>query len=117
MSDAVYKGPKQESAASRVVKTLLENETIPAPTKHGRPVRIKTPKGEVRGDWTGYYDMRPYGGELKHSVGYPGAGGGWTHGILRPGDELLDPVPSHDEWQEEKRRAEAAKQAQSAQKI
>ena len=112
MSDVVYNG---ESNASRVVKALLENESIPAPTKYGRRVRIKTPKGEIHGDWNGYYDLREIGGGLHHSVGYPDNEGGWTHGMLRQGDEILDPVPSHEEWAEEKKRREAEHNAMLAQ--
>lgn len=117
MRDVVYSG---ESVASKVVKTLLENDTIPAPTAHGRRVRIKTPKGEIHGDWTGYYDLREIGGGLHHSVGYPDNEGGWTHGMLHAGDEILDPLPPYEEWYAEKKRRDAehaAKLAQMKQEI
>jgi len=116
MSEVVYNG---ESNASRVVKTLLENEAIPAPSPYGKRVRVRTPKGEVHGDWNGYYDMREIGGGLHHSIGYPDTQGGFSHGMLHPGDEILDPVPSHEEWWEKKRRdaEHAAKLAQMRQEI
>lgn len=91
------------NSVQKVVETLLENEAVSKPSKYGRIVRVKTPQGIIHADWTGYWDM---GDELIPAIGYPVAGGRWTHGMLHQGDEILDSVPFYEEWREEKKRHE-----------
>lgn len=84
-----------QEAARFVVWCLLEDDQ---PQRYGQIVRVRTPKGVIKVHWNGYYDLRAYGKGLRHSVGYPDGAGDWTHGYLHPGDEILDPVPSFEEW-------------------
>ena len=99
--------------AQKVVRTLLENEAITA-SPRGRLVRLKTPQGEIVADWNGYYDLREVGGGVHHSVGYRDPQGGWSHGFLHPEHEILDPVPSHEEWAVQQAKDEAERQARIA---
>ena len=99
-----------QRAAQKVVNILLES---PPPTKWGRRVTIRTPSGEtVPGDWNGYWDLRPMGGELRHSVGMEREGA-WSHGLLPAGHEIVDKsqIPSYDDWkwEEEARNKETTK--------
>lgn len=90
-------------AAITVVDLLLESQ--PRPSRNGRIVRVKTPNGVIQCDWNGYYDLREVGGGVLHSIGYPDNAGGWTHGSLHTGDELLDEVPSVDDWKKSRGRS------------
>jgi len=104
-----------QSNVFKVVRALLENEKIPAPTGSGRIVRIRTPEGEIKGNWNGYYDLRHVGAGTHHSIGYIDANGQWTHGMLKSGYELLDPVPSFEEWTKENERKDAERRARKDQ--
>lgn len=98
--------------AQQLAAHLLEED--PKPTKYGRLVRVRTPQGVITTDWNGYYDMREVGGPLAHSIGYPDQQGGWSHGWLHPGHEILDPVPSFEEWSAELKAREQQQQQPSA---
>ena len=95
----------KQSAADIVNRLLEVEQNVPGPSPQGRRVRVRTPGGEViPADWNGYYDMRPYGGKLGHSVALKtGASGNWSHGILPAGHEVLDEVPSYEQWDAEQK--------------
>jgi hypothetical protein len=100
------------SVAQFIVKTLLEGEEdYPG---GGKVIRVRTPQGVVKAHWNGYYDLREIGRGIHHSVGYDDGQGGWSHGMLHPGDEILDPVPSPEEWEAGREAREAAKKVRRA---
>lgn len=75
---------------------MTTRELLEAVTTGGIPVKILTKDGQVLDcEFNGYYD---WDGEYIPSIGYPGANGMLSHGILRPGDRLLTEVPSPEEW-------------------
>ena len=98
--------PLSEAKAEFIVNTLLEAEGyVPPPAgPWSRRVRVRKPNGEVvPGDWTGYYDMREFGGDLQHSIAlHKPNETRWSHGMLPPGHEILDELPSYEEWRYEK---------------
>jgi hypothetical protein len=80
----------------RIVNALLENEPDISKVPGGRLVRIRTADGRIiRAAWNGYWTEED--GTHYHSVGYP-LDDTFTTGYLHAGDELLDPVPSYEEW-------------------
>jgi hypothetical protein len=84
-----------EVQARQIVQYLLEEERV----NRGLPVKIQTADGQViDGDFNGYYDLREVGEGLYASIGYPDSQGGFSHGHLHPGDKLLTPIPSPEEW-------------------
>jgi len=93
--------------AQLIVKMLLEDDL---PDMARRVVRVRTPQGVVQAEWNGYYDARDYGKGILHSIGYPNARGEWSHTFLRPGDEILDSVPSFEEWEAWRKEREKARE-------
>lgn len=63
------------------------------------PVRIRLASGQVvQGMFHGYWDMTPIGRGHVATISYPLADGSMTTGVLPKGAELLDQVPSAEEW-------------------
>lgn len=84
--------------AEHIVNALLEIEFSGLKTK-SQPIRIRTADGRlVIGQFNGYYDMSFMGKDSPISIGYPDSYGSYTHGSLHPGDKIMSPVPSFDEW-------------------
>ena len=78
--------------AERIVATLLDE---------GRhlPIQVRTADGQVVDcDFTGYWDLRQQGRGAQPCVGYPLGRGGFSHGFLHQGDEIITPLPSPEEW-------------------
>ena len=86
-----------EIEARQIVAHLLEDDAARVNT--GTPIKIQTADGKViDGDFNGYYDLREVGHGVYPSIGYPDNAGGFSHGHLHPGDKLLTPIPSFEEW-------------------
>lgn len=88
--------------AQNIVSLLLEDEAEPersvAPVMH-HPIRIRKPDGtEEDAEFAGYWDFSPIGKGYVPTIGYKQPGQNATHGGLRPGHEILTPIPSVDEW-------------------
>lgn len=63
------------------------------------PVKIKQPDGTiVDGEFTGYYDMTQYGKGILISAGWKLPDGNMTHGMLKPGWEIIGDIPTFDQW-------------------
>jgi hypothetical protein len=101
-----------KSPVDLIIRALLEDDgPVPDPTKWGRRVRVRKPDGQiVLADWNGYWDMRDFGLGLLHSIASRSEGGTWTHGTLHPGEEILDEVPSYEQWKFEKEARDKASQ-------
>ena len=84
--------------ALTLARLLLESRSM--------PIKLRAPDGSVvDGDFNGYYDLRPVGGGIWPSIGYPDGQGGLTHGWLRDGWALISQVPSFEEWAAEEAAA------------
>lgn len=71
------------------------------------PIQIQSADGSVReGEFTGYYDMRDYGKGILASVGWTLPDGNKTHGMLKPDETIIGPVPTFEEWQQAQRTTE-----------
>lgn len=90
--------------AERVVSALLDG------LANGNvPVKIQQADGRVvDGLFNGYWEFP--GREAMMSVAYKQPEG-WSHGMLHPGDRILTPIPSPEEW---KASQSAAKSGEAA---
>lgn len=78
-----------------------------APGAYHKRVKVRTAEGElIDADFSGYWDLEQIGMGRPATIGYPDGQGGFTHGMLHPGDSIETQVPSFEEW-----KAMAAEQA------
>ena len=70
-----------------------------------QPVRLKLADGSaVQGMFHGYWDMTPLGRGWVPAISYPLPDGSMTTGFLPQGAQILDPIMSAEEWQQQQQQ-------------
>jgi hypothetical protein len=62
------------------------------------PIRLRRKGNIVQGVFHGYWDMSQFGRGHVPAVSHPKPNGHMTTGLLDPEEEILDPIPSAEEW-------------------
>ena len=65
------------------------------------PIQIQRADGTVvEGEFNGYYDLTALGKGAIPSIGWRLEDGSMTHGMLRPGEQIVTKIPTFDEWKQ-----------------
>ncbi len=63
------------------------------------PIKIQRADGTVvDGEFNGYYDLTELGKGTLPSIGWLDANGKMTHGMLKPGEQIIGDIPTFEQW-------------------